>query len=293
MNDTSSFFIEEKALFGSYPTQEIVNNFIERGVKYFIDLTNDYEKNKLVRYNVGNCKYINFQIKDRSIPENLHKFSCFIIKVSEIIKNLVEGELVYIHCRGGHGRAGIVVSCLLCYIYNIPSQDSLHKTNIYHNNRKLMNDKWRLMGAPQYETQKNFVRRLFKPIFLDNIHNKNTYYNLNNNSNNTIIYNNKSYRNINITFYCLKYPLLYNDLINTKNYYEFKNIILNNNNKSEYDNEILYKIMLKIIKYKIDTYTHIKELLIRTFLRPIVYKDNDLNVGEILVNFRHTLYLNL
>ena len=36
MNDTSSFFIEEKALFGSYPTQEIVDDFIEKGVEIIV-----------------------------------------------------------------------------------------------------------------------------------------------------------------------------------------------------------------------------------------------------------------
>ena len=105
MNDTSSFFIEEKALFGSYPTQQIVNNFIEKGVYYFIDLTTDYEKQKLNIYNVGNCKYINFQIRDRHIPEDIEKFSSFIVKLSNIINLLEKDRYIYIHCRGGRWKS--------------------------------------------------------------------------------------------------------------------------------------------------------------------------------------------
>ena len=41
MNDTSSFFIKNKAFFGCYPSQEAVDSFQEKGVKYFIDLMVD------------------------------------------------------------------------------------------------------------------------------------------------------------------------------------------------------------------------------------------------------------
>lgn len=291
MNDTSSFFIEGKALFGSYPTQEIVNDFIDRGVLYFIDLTTEYEKQRLHVYNVKNSNYINFQIRDRNIPDDLHQFSKFIVKLSNIINLLREGEYLYLHCRGGHGRAGIVVSCLLCYMYNISSHESLTNTNVFHNNRVTMNEKWRKLGSPQTEKQKNFVKRLFKPIFIDNIHNKNTYYNLNNNSNDTICSNHKTYKNCNICYYSYKFPLLYNNLLRSQNYYEFKNIITNHNYTTHHTESNLKHIMINIIKYKYSTYDHIKELVKRTFIRPIIYSEDSINVGEIWCDIRHHLYL--
>lgn len=291
MNDTSSFFIEDKALFGSYPTQDIVNDFIDKDVLYFIDLTTDYEKQRLHVYNVKNCHYINFQIRDRNIPENLEEFCKFIVKLSNIIKHLREKEYLYLHCRGGHGRAGIVVSCLLCYMYNMSSQESLTKTNKFHNDRITMNEKWRQLGSPQTDKQKNFVRRLFKPIFIDNIHNKNTYYNLNNNSNDNIVLNNKIYKNCNICYYTHKFPLLYNNLLKSRNYYEFKNIITNHNYTTNYTKSTLTKIMINIIKYKYNTYQHIKELLKRTFIRPIIYSEDSIDIGVIWCHIRHHLYL--
>tara|TARA_B100001094_G_C17786918_1_gene602482 strand:- start:147 stop:689 length:543 start_codon:yes stop_codon:yes gene_type:complete len=176
-------------------------------------------------------------------------------------------------------------------MYNYTGQESLNKTNIFHNNRKIMNEKWRTIGSPQTDNQKNFVRRLFKPVFIENIHNKNTYYNLNNQSNHHISFNHKNYKNINICYYCIKYPILYNTLINCKNYYEFKNIINIQDYKTEHSPPSLLRFMTQIIEYKVNTFNEIQNLLIRTFLRPIVYIHDNINIGKIYCNLRHNLYL--
>ena len=43
--DYCSYFIKDKAIFGSFPTQESVYELENEGVKYFVDLTdNDKEK---------------------------------------------------------------------------------------------------------------------------------------------------------------------------------------------------------------------------------------------------------
>lgn len=286
MNDTSSFFIKDKAFFGSYPTQEIVDNFIKRGVKYFIDLTNDYEKNKLKRYHLDtNCIYINYQIRDRSVPSNLYEFTKFIIKLSHIIKNLKENELCYVHCRGGHGRAGLVVCCLLCYIYNYNSTEGLRLTTKYHNDREVMNEKWRKLGSPQTENQKKFIIRMFKPIFLNNIYNKNTYYYLNNHSKHPITYKNIVYQNVNLCYYSIKYPSLKKQLIGCSTFYQFKNLI---GFCSEKMSVTFNKIdtIRKLILYKFNHYECIKNILLKTFLRPIHYHHDEQQIGFIWEEIR-------
>ena len=140
--DTCSYFIKDKALFGSYPNKpEVMNELVEVGVKYFVDLTTEKEKMRLNVYDYGDLGYLNYEVKDRYIPENIYEFVLFIHKISNIIETLKEGELIYIHCKGGHGRCGIVVSCLLCYIYKYTSTQSLEMTNKYHNDRKVMNER--------------------------------------------------------------------------------------------------------------------------------------------------------
>jgi|UniRef100_A0A6C0D259 protein-tyrosine phosphatase len=150
-----SFFIPSKALFGGFPTQEETNNLEIKGVRYFVNLTCDNE-DKIYPYTTIYNK-ISFPIHDRNIPDNISEFSEFIIKISNIITNLNTDELVYIHCKGGHGRSGIVVACVLCYLYNMDAESAIQYTNTCHNTRINMKEKWRKIGSPQTIQQKNFV----------------------------------------------------------------------------------------------------------------------------------------
>jgi predicted NAD-dependent protein-ADP-ribosyltransferase YbiA (DUF1768 family) len=159
----SSYFIKDKALFGSYPTQEAIIELEKEGVKYFIDLTNKNE-NKITPYKT-NYKYISFPIKDRAYPENINKFSKFILDISKIIRSLNNNEKIYIHCKGGHGRSGVVVAILLCKLFNFTPLEALEHTTKYHNNRLIMRDKWRKIGSPQTYQQKNFVHNFCRPLY--------------------------------------------------------------------------------------------------------------------------------
>jgi hypothetical protein len=162
--DRASYFIDNKALFGSYPTQESVIELENMGVKYFLNLTRYGEKG-IFPYRTK-YHYENYPIYDRSFPYNKISFSKLIIKYSKIIKELRENDKVYIHCRGGHGRSGIVVACILTYLYKINPQQAMEKTSFYHSKRKIMSEKWRSIGSPQVRVQKNFVSTLFKPVYI-------------------------------------------------------------------------------------------------------------------------------
>lgn len=162
--DRSSEFVKNKALFGSYPSQEQVEMFENFGVRYFINLTCDGEK-KITPYQTK-YTYINYPIPDRRVPTDWKSFAQFIIKVGTIIKSLKNGERIYVHCKGGHGRSGIVVACLLCYLYKITPSEALSKTTRYHSRRKEMREKWRKMGSPQTRSQKHFVTKFFEPLYI-------------------------------------------------------------------------------------------------------------------------------
>jgi len=160
--ESSSYFIKDKALFGSFPTQQSVYELEKEGVKHFIDLTFHDEK-KIVPYITGQ-NYINFPIVDQNIPMDLQAFSRFILKASKIIRELQICEKVYIHCKGGHGRSGIIVACILCHIFSLSPYESLQYTTQCHNNRKNMRERWRKIGSPQTYSQKKFVYKSFHPV---------------------------------------------------------------------------------------------------------------------------------
>ena len=286
--DNCSYFIEGKGLFGSYPNKGSYEELVENGVKYFVDLTTQNEKSKLYTYENNN--YYSYQIKDRYIPENIYMFCKFIYKLGNIITNMKDDEKIYIHCKGGHGRCGVIVSCLLCHIFKYSADKSLELTNKYHNNRKIMNERWRKIGSPQTDRQKEFVKRLFKPIFLDNIYSRNTYYPLHNLSNHHIKYDNIFYKNVNVCYYSLKDRKFYNRLNNTKHYYEFKKVIENISSNKIKGNEKL--ILTNILKSKFTNNNDVKEILTKTLLKPIRYTEDNINIGEIWEEIRSIMLYN-
>jgi ribA/ribD-fused uncharacterized protein len=159
--DKCSYFVEGAALFGSSPCQDFVNYLEEElGIKYFVDLTYDNEQN--IDFYTSKYSKIKYPIKDQKIPTNQLEFCKFIITLCNILK---KGGKMYIHCKGGHGRSGVVVASLLGLYRDVDAETALKMTYTYHQNRKVMRDRWRLIGSPQTHSQKEFVRQLFYPIY--------------------------------------------------------------------------------------------------------------------------------
>ena len=160
--DTSSFFIKDKAIFGCFPTQDTVVEFEKQGVRYFIDLT-DRNETRIIPYTTS-YTYINYPIKDMYIPVNWQTYAKFIINICNIIKTLQTDEKIYLHCKGGNGRSGVVVASILCHMFKLSPEDSLKYTTLYHSNRKTLKDRWRKIGSPQTYTQKKFIFKFFFPL---------------------------------------------------------------------------------------------------------------------------------
>jgi len=233
--DKCSFFIDDVALFGSFPSQQDVFELENKGVRYFINLT--FEGEKKTKSYVTNYTYISFPLVDRNIPDDKLKYSIFITKVVNLILSLNNGDIIYIHCKGGHGRSGVVVSCILCLLYNWKAAYSLKYTNMKHNERLNMKYFWRRIGSPQTTKQKNFVLDFYKPLCINSIPI------LCLNSKHIIVMNKIKFNNI-VDLY----------LYNRKKYY--------------YDdyNFLLYIVFLKVIQHK-----DVLDALLNTFSRPLEY----------------------
>jgi len=287
--DTSSYFIDGKCLFGCYPTYDGLIELEANGVVLFVDLTTEQEKVRLNVYQTEK-RYISFPIKDRYIPINLHEYTKFIIQLCNEINHLKDGEKVYIHCKGGHGRSGIVVACILSYMNNISGEESILLTTKYHSNRKTMRDRWRCLGSPQTNKQKEFIIRMFKPIFLTNVNIHNTYYILNNNSLYNIKIDSYNYKNINRCYYSLKYPELKDRIKKCNSLHEFKKVLENiTSSTSKFDSiEFFRKMLKKKIKCK-----RVIDVLVRTFLRPIVYVEDEIDLGKIWTELRNNYLLHI
>jgi hypothetical protein len=164
--ENASYFISNRGLFGCFPSQKNVDELICNGVRYFINLTFVDEKRITPYILPRSCKRINYPIKDHNTPKNLITFSSFIYKISNILENLQPPHKVYIHCRGGHGRAGMVVAILLCHVFNITPEASLIKTAYFHSLRPAIKAKWRAIGSPHIYRQRAFVYSYFETFRL-------------------------------------------------------------------------------------------------------------------------------
>ena len=156
---TSSFF-DKNGIFGAWPTQEQIKTLVDWGLDVIVNLASENERN-VVPYSLDeyrNVTLINYPITDLSIPSDKISFCSLVVKVCDFLS---VGKKVYIHCKGGHGRSGMLVAAVIAYKNNIPISEAIIEATSHHSKREVMKKKWRDIGAPQTTYQKRFITNLF------------------------------------------------------------------------------------------------------------------------------------
>ena len=262
-----SHFYNNQCYFGSYPTQTQVDEMELFGINYFIDLTHKHES-KITHYITNKATYLNFPIKDFYIPKDILPFYHLVHHIKTLIEN---NHKIYIHCKGGHGRSGILVACLLGVLKNLDGYNAIKETTFIHNQRKNLKKKYLKDGSPQTSLQKHFVINFFKPYVI-NIHNPlhNNYEQL------FTIYGFDVFENASSAF----------------DY--FKNLIQKHEKKynivSHEDETILYNILYHKMKQNL----FIVNKLLHTGFRPLMYESPFSNhiMGKLLEEFREYCFHN-
>jgi hypothetical protein len=157
----------KKALFGGYPTQDQVYLLENMGVTWFVDLTLGNEKRTTPYIVTNKDKYITYPIVDQCVPSDIVGFVKFINKLVSIISSLMDNEKLYIHCKGGHGRSGLIVATLMCVMDEIGPERAIRDTTTSHNQRHMMKRKWKKIGSPQTRDQCRFLHSLFESQNID------------------------------------------------------------------------------------------------------------------------------
>jgi len=167
MNSSKPFFCSvykpDQVYFGGFPTQEWYQILRSLGINIFVDLTTRREKQtfNFSYHQENDIMVIHYPIRDNHIPMNPSSFMEFILTLSNLIQN---GQKMYLHCKGGHGRSGLVVASLMCFNDNINPQKALERTTVMHLERPNLKPKYLKSFCPDNYVQRRFVLDNFNPF---------------------------------------------------------------------------------------------------------------------------------
>lgn len=137
---------------------ERIEQLINEGFTDFYDLTENFELPNYTQWLRPDNLYINFPIKNLSVPTSIKETYTLIQSISEISFRS-NGRKAYIHCYGGVGRTGMIVACLLAYYYHDYDYESVMERfqKVYKNYTKSV-----YMNAPETVTQREFIKQFIQ-----------------------------------------------------------------------------------------------------------------------------------
>jgi ADP-ribosyl-[dinitrogen reductase] hydrolase len=154
----SYWVVPGKVLAGEHPggtnvdaTRERLQRLTAAGIECFMDLT---EPSELKPYDLElpfSVEYLRKPIRDHGIPAQ----RAHMVEILDCIQDAVEsGRCVYVHCRAGIGRTGMVIGCLLVErgLHGDPALDEL--TRLWQQSERSQN--WG--SVPETDQQVDFVR---------------------------------------------------------------------------------------------------------------------------------------
>jgi len=145
--DFTSMVYHNQILFGGYPSLEWFHALLDHKVVIFVNLTTNEEMKKYQLYPYQDqllpSQYIHFPIEDNQIPPSSQVFLDSFHKIVKRIMGMKSDEKIYIHCKGGHGRSGMLVACLLTYLLNIKPENALIMTTMAHSYRPNLKIKYK------------------------------------------------------------------------------------------------------------------------------------------------------
>lgn len=267
--DWISSLVKDRLYFGPFPNQNMIDMLLKEKFDFIVNLTmdneniftefndiKDLELEKYQTYKIPKSKYISYQIKDNDVPDCPLTYSSFILKLKKLY---LSDKKIYVHCRGGHGRSGMVsVSILLSIFPDKNIKEAIEFVNQCHIDRVILRKKWKNKKTPFNYNQYLFLLKIHKNIYINNV---NKYYNWLI-FNDPIVYENKKYDSI---------YSFYNFYKNDKNDEDKKE-----EDKEEYKNKINQEIKQEIknnFKMKIKTNKDIEYKFYLTYLKKIIITD--------------------
>ncbi len=144
VTQTSNWLIPGKLLVGGYPDKEDdIENIENAGINTFVCLNEEYGRTNLHRPfpkygdNLSpTSTFVHFPMRDMSQHARDKELLDFCVRLVNLLLN---GNTLFIHCSGGHGRTGMV-ACIILHLLTGQDADVLfdyiqycHDQRTYHN----------------------------------------------------------------------------------------------------------------------------------------------------------------
>lgn len=102
----------------------------------------------------ADLSFVHFPIRDCGITDDGR-----VLELARLlVKAIAEGECIYLHCWGGHGRTGTLVCIMLHLMYGMDETEVFSYCQCVHDLRQCPV----VVGSPQTQTQRNQVSRVIK-----------------------------------------------------------------------------------------------------------------------------------
>jgi protein-tyrosine phosphatase len=137
----------------------------DQKVTTIVDLTEDQEELHGYDYPKDIITRYRFPIKDET-ADNDDEVMKAVATILSIIRYANKG-LVYVHCKGGHGRSGVVVSVVLGQYLKLSADMAMYITSATHATRPYQNPKEAPSSSPQTDDQVEQVRKLLGNVAED------------------------------------------------------------------------------------------------------------------------------
>lgn len=150
----SNWVIPKKLIACNFPSNHDVQMYKKVGVLCFVTLNEEREykegiRQRVVDFDACGVERVFFPIVDGCVPEKEKEFDEFVEDVSKRMENGV----VCVHCFAGAGRTGIVVGCLLSYVFEEWTFNQvIHHVQAAFNCREIAGG-----DSPEYMHQKKFI----------------------------------------------------------------------------------------------------------------------------------------
>jgi protein-tyrosine phosphatase len=131
---------------------------IERQGKFYFDFAKQMVSEAPNEYPnpASSLSLIRLPIQDKGIASDEDVLEL----VEEIVQRFKKGENIFIHCRGGHGRTGVVAALLLGRLYGLSAYESLELVQKYHDTRIDVQEKPGVYSSPETHEQRGQVYKL-------------------------------------------------------------------------------------------------------------------------------------